>query len=170
MAAALLAGCAMRAEDASPAGARPADSRVALRAPDGSQRGTVSVIQTHGSLLVRVEGVNLPPGVHGAHIHSVGRCDAPDFASAGPHWNPSGRQHGRDNPAGAHLGDLPNLTVGANGRGELEFDLPGGWVRRGATPMLDADGASFVIHAAADDYRSDPSGNSGARIACAVLR
>jgi Cu-Zn family superoxide dismutase len=166
----LLSGCAMHTDDAVSAGARPENAQVPLLAADGSQRGTVEVIQTHGSLLVSVHGVNLPPGTHGAHIHAVGRCDQPDFASAGPHWNPTGRQHGRENPAGAHMGDLPNLVIGANGRGSLEFNIPGGWMRRGANPVLDADGAAFVIHAAADDHRTDPSGNSGARIACAVLR
>ncbi len=142
----------------------------ALVAPDGSPRGTVRVIQVHGAAAFRVEAENLPPGVHGAHIHAVGRCDPPGFASAGPHWNPSARQHGRENPAGAHFGDAPNITIGSDGRGSLEFEIPGVWVRRGTSPMIDADGAAFVIHANADDYRTDPSGNSGDRIACAVLR
>jgi Cu-Zn family superoxide dismutase len=130
----------------------------------------VSIVQVHGGVSVSVQAENMPPGVHGAHVHAVGRCDRPAFTSAGPHWNPTGRQHGRANPAGAHMGDMPNITIGANGRGSLEYEIPNAWVRRGATPMLDADGAAFVIHAKADDDRTDPSGNSGDRIACAVLR
>jgi Cu-Zn family superoxide dismutase len=91
----------------------------------------------------------------------VGQCDGPDFKSAGPHWNPAGRQHGHDNPLGAHLGDLPNLSVGSDGRGTASFTVDG--------DMADADGTSLVIHADPDDNKTDPSGNSGARIACAVL-
>jgi len=144
--------------------------RAQLVGADGSPRGTVSVVQVHGGVSVSVQAEGLPPGVHGAHVHAVGRCDAPTFASAGPHWNPTGRQHGRLNPAGAHMGDMPNITIGADGRGTLEHEIPSAWVRRGTTPMLDADGAAFVIHAKADDHRTDPSGNSGDRIACAVLR
>jgi len=95
------------------------------------------------------------------HLHAVGRCEGPKFDSAGPHWNPAGRQHGHLNPAGSHLGDLPNLTVSANGRGALNFLVRGG--------LVDADGTALVIHAKPDDYRTDPSGSSGDRIACAVL-
>jgi Cu-Zn family superoxide dismutase len=168
-AAALLAGCTVNDEDPQ-AGARIADPKVPLIAADGSPRGFARIIQVHGGVSVNVEGENLPPGIHGAHVHSVGRCDAPDFASAGPHWNPAGRQHGRENPAGPHLGDVPNLTVGADGRGSLEFEIPNAWVRANEPRILDLDGAAFVIHANADDNRTDPSGNSGGRIACAVLR
>ena len=167
--AAALSGCAMT--DEPQRAPRTASAPVAvLLAPDGSARGTVRLLQAHGEVLVRVEAERLPPGVHGAHIHAIGRCDPPGFTSAGPHWNPTGRQHGRDNPAGPHMGDIPNIIIGPNGRGTLEFTVPNAWVRSGTTPVLDADGGSFVIHASADDNRSDPSGNSGARIACAVLR
>jgi Cu-Zn family superoxide dismutase len=169
LAGALLAGCTM-ADRPSERAAPLRSSYVDLHAPDGSSRGRVSIIQTEDGISMRVEGANLPPGTHGAHLHQVGRCDPPDFASAGPHWNPTGRQHGRDNPSGAHLGDVPNLVVGSNGRGALEHRIAGARVRSGAAPLIDADGASLVIHANADDYRTDPSGNSGGRIACAVLR
>lgn len=168
-AAAVLAGCTMDGGEPQ-TGTRIADPRVPLVAPNGSPRGFARIIQVHGGVSVNVEGENLPPGVHGAHVHAVGRCDAPDFASAGPHWNPTERQHGTENPAGPHLGDTPNLVVGADGRGSLEFEIPNAWVRANEPRALDADGAAFVIHADADDYRTDPSGNSGGRIACAVLR
>ncbi|MGE5064160.1 MAG: superoxide dismutase family protein, partial [Myxococcales bacterium] len=108
----------------------------------------------------------LPHGLHGIHVHSVGRCDPPDFASAGPHWNPLGRQHGLNNPAGPHAGDMRNVEVEVNGVLETTVTLPGASV----ATLLDADGAALVLHASPDDYVSDPSGNSGARIACAVLQ
>lgn len=166
----LATGCMSSADETRPMASRGEHPRAQLVAADGSPRGSVRIIQVHGGISVSVQAENMPPGVHGAHVHAVGRCDAPDFASAGPHWNPTARQHGKENPAGPHWGDAPNLTIGADGRGMLEFEIPAAWVRRGDNPLLDGDGAAFVIHANADDYRTDPSGNSGGRIACAVLR
>jgi Cu-Zn family superoxide dismutase len=112
----------------------------------------------------------MPSGTYAAHVHTTGACNPPDFTSAGPHWNPTGAQHGKDNPAGMHKGDLPNLIVGANGRGSLEFVIAATTLTGGPDALLDADGAALVVHAQADDYRSDPAGNAGARIACGVLR
>jgi Cu-Zn family superoxide dismutase len=130
-------------------------------------RATTS--QVGDSIRVRVEAMGMSAGAYGAHVHAVGRCDAPDFTSAGPHWNPAGRQHGKNNPQGMHHGDLPNLTVGTDGRGSFEVTIPGARIAGGSHPLLDADGAAVVIHAGPDDYRTDPSGNSGARIACGIL-
>jgi Cu-Zn family superoxide dismutase len=96
----------------------------------------------------------------------VGQCEAPSFESAGAHLNPAARQHGLENPAGAHAGDLPNLTVSAAGEGRVDLTT----ARTMMTELLDADGTAIVVHAAADDQRTDPSGNSGARIACGVVR
>jgi Cu-Zn family superoxide dismutase len=132
----------------------------------GATIGSVRAWQTAGGVTLRIDASGLPHGVHGIHVHSVGRCDPPDFASAGPHWNPTGRKHGMNNPAGPHPGDLYNVSVAANGvLGEV-VTIPGASM----ATLIDADGASLVIHAAADDYVTDPSGNSGARIACAVLQ
>jgi Cu-Zn family superoxide dismutase len=106
-------------------------------------------------------------------VHAVGRCDPPDFASAGPHWNPAARKHGMNNPAGPHAGDLPNVEVAANGVLGTTVTLPGATLVGGggaAGSLIDADGAALVLHGQADDYVTDPSGNSGPRIACAVLR
>jgi Cu-Zn family superoxide dismutase len=119
---------------------------------------------------VRVEAMGMPAGVYGAHVHTTGRCEAPDFASAGPHWNPTGQQHGKNNPQGMHKGDLPNLAVGTDGRGSFEVTIPGASMSGGPNPLLDSDGAAVVIHASPDDYRTDPSGNSGGRIACGKFR
>ena len=108
-------------------------------------------------------------GLHAVHIHAVGKCDPPDFNSAGPHFNPTGKQHGALNPQGSHAGDLPNLNVGADGSGRLETASEQIALASGAASLWDADGSSLVVHAAPDDFKTDPTGNSGARIACGVL-
>ena len=139
----------------------------------GQAIGQVRAWQTAGGVSFRIEASGLPHGIHGIHVHSVGRCDPPDFASAGPHWNPAARKHGLSNPAGPHAGDLPNIEVAANGVLGATVTLPGAslFTPPGAPgALLDADGAALVIHAQADDNVADPSGNSGARIACAVIR
>ncbi|HZF42711.1 MAG TPA: superoxide dismutase family protein [Sphingomonadaceae bacterium] len=143
--------------------------QISLNDAAGATRAVATLRERSGGVLVRIDARQIAAGAYGAHIHTTGRCDAPDFASAGPHWNPTGQQHGRENPQGAHLGDLPNLVVGADGRGRVEFLIAGATLTRGAQAMLDADGAAVVVHAAADDNRTDPSGNSGARIACGVV-
>lgn len=135
----------------------------------GASKARATLKQQNGSVRVTVSAASMAPGVYAAHVHTTGRCDAPDFTTAGGHWNPTAKQHGRDNPAGAHLGDLPNLQIGANGRGSVSFVIEKAGLNDGPNPMLDADGAAVMIHAAADDYRTDPSGSSGARIACGIV-
>jgi len=135
----------------------------------GVNVGTAMLTTSGDDVRLSVTATRLPAGAHGLHIHQVGTCTPPDFASAGPHWNPTGHQHGKDNPAGMHRGDLPNLLVGANGQGSIEYVLPSASIG-GGNAILDSDGAALVVHATADDYRTDPSGNSGARIACGVFQ
>ena len=168
----LLAGCAGETvgPGASAAAVASASATETLRDAAGRPVGTATLRQDGDSLRVRIEGTAMPRGSHGAHIHAVGLCTAPGFDSAGPHWNPTGRQHGKNNPAGMHLGDLPNLEIDAIGRGTLEYVVPGARMTGGAGAMLDGDGGAVVVHATADDYRTDPSGNSGGRIACATFR
>jgi Cu-Zn family superoxide dismutase len=156
-----LGGCASVAVPA------PSDT-ASISDPAGRAVARAVVRQAAGGLAVHVEAAGLAPGIYGVHLHAVGHCDPPGFASAGPHWNPAGRQHGRDNPAGPHMGDLPNLSVAVEGRGAVDFTIAGAALA-GANALLDGDGAAVVVHAQADDYRTDPSGNSGARIACGVL-
>jgi Cu-Zn family superoxide dismutase len=132
----------------------------------GQVIGSVRAWQTAGGVSFRISASGLPHGLHGIHVHSVGRCDPPDFASAGSHWNPLSRKHGLNNPAGPHAGDLPNVEVAANGVLTATVTVPGVTMAN----LLDADGASLVIHEKADDNMTDPSGNSGPRIACAVIR
>ncbi|MBV8688397.1 MAG: superoxide dismutase family protein [Alphaproteobacteria bacterium] len=169
--AALLAACtATTAPEARPDGTGQAPGASAeIKEPSGRTVARARIDQAGDGLRVRIDAAGLAPGAYGAHLHAVGRCDPPAFASAGPHWNPSGRQHGKDNPQGMHLGDLPNLMVGTDRRGSLEYTVPAASLTGGGSALLDADGAAIVLHAQADDYRTDPSGNSGARIACGVL-
>lgn len=141
-----------------------------LRDAQGRVRARATAEASGDSLRVRVEAVGMSAGAYGAHLHTVGRCDAPGFETAGAHWNPTGQMHGKDNPKGMHKGDLPNLMVGTDGRGSFEYTIPNAGLS-GMMPnrLIDGDGAAVVIHASPDDFRTDPSGKSGARIACGVL-
>jgi Cu-Zn family superoxide dismutase len=110
------------------------------------------------------------PGQHGIHVHSVGSCDAAvAFATAGAHFNPTNKRHGLFNPDGPHAGDLETLTIDHLGRGTFVATTPRVTLSPGPTSLLDADGSAIVLHALPDDQRTDPSGNSGARIACGVV-
>jgi Cu-Zn family superoxide dismutase len=111
----------------------------------------------------------LKAGERAVHIHAIGKCEGPGFASAGADWNPTNKLHGRDNPQGPHLGDMPNLLVNKKGRATLKHEIPDARFGK-STGLLDDDGASIVIHALSDDHRTDPGGNSGDRIACGVIR
>jgi len=158
VAAAILAGCATTD---TPVAAPP----VNLVNASGQVIGTVTPAQTSGGVTLAVSASGLPHGMHGAHVHAVGRCDGPTFESAGSHWNPTSRQHGTQNPQGAHAGDLPNITASQGGVARETLVL----AATSFAALADADGSALVIHAQADDYMTDPSGNSGGRIACAVL-
>jgi superoxide dismutase, Cu-Zn family len=126
-------------------------------------------LMAHGDmpmLTLNVRG--LTPGAHGLHIHPIGKCNLPDFSEAGKHWNPLGHQHGKNNPQGSHMGDLPNLVVNAKGRGKASLMLDG-ISMTGPNALVDVDGFAVIIHVNADDYTADPSGNSGTKIACAAF-
>jgi Cu-Zn family superoxide dismutase len=163
----LLSACAHHGGLAN-ASAGPSAS-AAMRDAAGHDLGTLTITQTAGGLVTTGTLRGLPPGTHGIHLHAVGRCEAP-FTSAGGHWNPTGRQHGFENPMGPHAGDMRNLVVGADSTAAVNVTAANGTLREGATPLLDADGAAVVVHAGPDDYRTDPAGNSGARIACGVVQ
>lgn len=140
-----------------------------LRAANGLPVGTALLTAAGDKVNLTIAVATLPAGHHGIHLHMIGRCDTPDFASAGGHLNPSARQHGSQNPAGSHLGDLPNISIDNQGKGALNIEL--GTTRETAlSALFDSDGSAIVIHALADDYKTDPTGNSGARIACGVLQ
>jgi superoxide dismutase, Cu-Zn family len=135
----------------------------------GKQVGTVSIEHMASATLFLLNLHDLPPGVHAIHIHAVGQCDPPSFDSAGPHYNPQNTQHGMHNPKGPHAGDLPNITIPASGKLETQIVVVGMRQWEGEGGVLDGDSSSLVIHANPDDYKTDPSGNSGARIACADI-
>jgi len=160
---------------ASASGAVPASgpmptAKAVLVAGDGTEKGMATVVESGEGLNVTISVSGLPAGLHAAHVHTTGTCTPPDFVSAGGHWNPMQKQHGKDNPAGMHMGDMPNITISAGGAGELQFTIPHGTLTTGASPLLDADGAAVVIHAAADDMKTDPTGNAGGRLVCGVLK
>ncbi len=148
------------------------DARLAsglLQTATGEAAGTVVLRAAGDHITINVAAIGLRPGTHGMHLHTAGSCQAPGFVSAGGHLNPHGMQHGTANPAGSHLGDLPNLVISSGGTGEVTAKLRDSRAAAMAE-LFDADGTAIVIHADPDDDRTDPSGNSGPRIACAVLQ
>jgi len=140
-----------------------------LLGPNGELRGTATLTQLTAATQIRARVEGLAPGTYAIHLHSTGKCEGPKFASAGGHFNPTMTHHGKDNPMGPHLGDLPNSVVGQGGTGSIDFTVAGLALIGGAAPLLDADGAAVIVHAGPDDYKTDPSGNSGDRIACGAL-
>ncbi len=128
--------------------------------------GTVTFVQEGGKVIVIAEVTGLKPGSHGFHVHEKGDCSAPDFTSAGGHFNPSGKPHGDPAHADHHVGDMPMLVADASGKATLRADV---------SPMSigGADGItgrSVVVHADPDDFKSQPAGNSGPRVACGVIK
>ncbi len=139
-----------------------------LKDAAGKDVGTASFSTTPSGTLIDLKLTAIPPGVHAVHIHAVGKCEPPDFKSAGPHFNPDQTKHGMMSPEGPHAGDLPNIHVPADGKLEVEVLNPVMTIGQEAA-LLDADGSAIVIHAGPDDYKTDPAGNSGDRIACGVI-
>jgi superoxide dismutase, Cu-Zn family len=136
----------------------------------GEKIGTATLSQTASGVRVALDVSKVAPGLHGIHIHTVGKCDPPDFSTAGAHFNPAAKKHGLKNPQGPHAGDAENLIAGADGTAHAEFveslvtlaeDAP--------NSLFHPNGTALVIHANPDDQMTDPSGNSGARVACGVI-
>ncbi len=139
-----------------------------LKLADGQPAGTARVVSDGQGVRLIADVTGVSPGLHGIHLHTVGQCEAPAFTSAGGHLNPEGKQHGTENPAGSHLGDLPNITADESGKGSISVALHS--TREQLLNVLfDSDGTAVVVHAGPDDYKTDPAGNSGGRIACGVL-
>lgn len=140
-----------------------------VRDANGQVVGSMTLTQQSNGVLVEGHFQGIPEGTHGIHLHAVGTC-TPDFAAAGPHFNPTGNQHGFNNPAGPHLGDLPNLEVMGSGVSHYSEVTDLVTLRQGESNSLyDNDGTAIIVHANPDDYVTDPSGNSGDRIACGVV-
>lgn len=120
---------------------------------------------------IHLEAEKLAPGKHGIHFHNVGKCDTPDFKTAGDHFNPTSKQHGFNNPKGYHSGDLPNINVNEDGKVDADITSAHVTLLRGKpNSLLKEGGTAIVIHEKEDDYMTDPSGNSGNRIACGVIK
>ena len=159
-AAILFAGCAKE---------NPKEIEVKLYNASGDQVGTAKVAQQSSGVKISIKAEGLTPGVHGVHIHEVGQCQAPDFISAGDHFNPNKKKHGLLHPKGFENGDLPNVI--ADGEGKIKADImaPQVALKEGKTTMNRKDGASLIITENADDGMTQPAGNSGKRIVCGVI-
>ena len=168
---AMLAACAAPTEekpDEAPSGSTKYTAElIASGTGDGGPVGDALLNTGADGTKLTLSLADIKAGSYGMHLHETGRCEAPDFKSAGGHWNPAGKEHGIENPKGAHAGDLPNLEVKADGVVEEKIHLPS--LKFDEGDFLDTDGAAFVIHAGPDDNMTDPSGDSGGRIICGVF-
>jgi Cu-Zn family superoxide dismutase len=137
---------------------------------EGASVGNAVIREHHGGVRVHLNVKNLPPGVHAIHFHQIPSCEPPDFKSSGGHFNPTGKHHGLQNPEGPHAGDMPNFLVAANGTSRQVVRDERVTLKPGVPNSLFANGGTaLVIHAGADDMKSDPAGNAGPRIACGVI-
>lgn len=151
-----------------PASAQSANA--ALKSPDGKDVGSVKLTQLPYGALLTLQVKGLPAGTHAFHVHAVGKCEPP-FTSAGGHFNPAGKKHGITVPEGHHAGDMPNIHVPESGELTIEVVNAAVTLEKGKPgSVFDSDGSAIVIHEGADDYKSDPAGAAGKRIACGVIQ
>ena len=163
-----MVGATARAQEAKPV----KEIKTTLTNSGGQPAGTAIFKQVKGGVEVKISLQDIPFGDHGVHIHQNAVCEGPDFKSAGGHFNPDGKQHGFQNPMGHHAGDTPsNVSVGEDHRGSAKWLLTAVTLQPGVpNSLLSNGGTSIIVHEHADDMRTDPSGNSGNRIACGVIK
>lgn len=147
----------------------PPAAGVTLKDATGRVVGGGVLLQQDDGVRILLDLKGFTPGIKAVHIHAAGRCEPPSFESAGPHFNPTKAQHGSGNPKGPHAGDLPNITVDDKGQGHLEFTNSLVTLKPGPASLVDGYGTALVVHERADDLRTNPAGNSGARIACGIV-
>lgn len=166
---ALIAGGMLLVETFAYGQARAQAAQAELINSQGEKVGSAMLTEGPGGVKILLKVSTLPPGLHGFHIHAVGKCDPPGFTSAGGHFNPQGKKHGLKSPEGAHAGDLPNLLVGSEGAVQVEVMAAQVTLGSGPNSLFHPGGTALVIHANPDDEMTDPAGNAGARIACGVI-
>jgi Cu-Zn family superoxide dismutase len=142
---------------------------VTLNGAENKEVGTAKLLQIPNGVLVRLALTKVAPGPHAFHVHAVGKCEGPEFTTAGGHFNPMSKKHGLISAEGSHTGDLPNVIVPDSGAATVETVIPHVTLTAGDHTLADADGSALVLHAGADDYTTDPTGNAGGRIACGVI-